>query len=70
MSNAKKCDRCGVFYEIKEPNKLQELAQALTFNMSFACIAPTIHRDLCQDCEKSFEDWWFRRVDNEQREAD
>ena len=68
MANAKKCDRCGVLYEIKEIGAGAELARSLAEGFIRGGIAPITNRDLCQNCEKSFKEWWFRRTDNEQRE--
>lgn len=56
MANAKKCERCGRLYEEKELGSLVELAKSLMeFNSKFT---PTVRCDLCDECKRSFDEWW------------
>lgn len=66
MAFARKCDRCGKLYELKEivgiEAALARLSVALggKYNM---VITKKIHvvtseLDLCTDCTKSFKQWW------------
>lgn len=69
MADAKKCDRCGGYYEEREPNALDGLADAL--NSIIESIGNTPEKinpdrishsfDLCSACEKSFKKWWKER---------
>lgn len=57
---AKKCDRCGAFYEEIEPNAIEALGNSLrelVKGISKAPI-PILHNDLCGECRKSFDEWW------------
>ena len=57
---AKKCDRCGSFYEEIEPNAIEILGKTLlefTQNQR-KTPAPILHNDLCKRCSKSFSKWW------------
>lgn len=64
MANAKKCDRCGAFYEISElDNALNNLGKALqgfcngTSTKNFVDRFDS-HFDVCDICLKSFGQWW------------
>ena len=62
MADAKRCDRCGAYYEERERNAVEEFAAALReFSKDTAkynlCKAMTSHVDLCVECEKSLEEW-------------
>lgn len=63
--NAKKCDRCGKFYTIKEPNAIEaikalgtsfaELSTPERTNKAISALNTAI--DLCENCEKEFKKW-------------
>ena len=61
--NAKKCDRCGQFYEEREISSLQKVANAL----SNFCVPkkplPIFSNDLCKGCEISLKRWWKGATD-------
>ena len=61
---AKKCDRCGAFYEEKEPNAIQELANSLSEFARYKKATPRMYNDLCKECEKSFYKWWGEGSDD------
>ena len=69
MANAKKCDRCGRYYEEREANALEELGKILSEISIPRKPQPIFRNDLCTVCEKSLNRWW-KETDNEQREAD
>ena len=62
MANAKKCDRCGAYYQEVEPNVFGALAAALRpitmQERERKCIS-TIETflDLCPSCSKSLKSW-------------
>ena len=66
MADAKKCDRCGGYYEEREPNTLDGFADVLNSMIEYICNAPgktnpdrIAHSfDLCPECNKSFKKWW------------
>ncbi len=47
MSNAKKCDRCGAFYEPHVPTIIIKKATGISFYTM----------DLCPVCQDSIESW-------------
>ena len=49
MSDAKKCDRCGAFYEPQYPRIIVKKATGLT----------TKTMDLCIVCQDSLESWLY-----------
>jgi hypothetical protein len=57
--DAKKCDRCGSFYEIRNTTIIEDLAEA--FNVTTH--AEDLHKimemcvDLCPDCSKQLLKW-------------
>ena len=62
MADAKKCDRCGRYYQEVEPTALDSLAQA----MSPLLVPGHVYAkrsiiekflDLCPSCSKSLEKW-------------
>lgn len=60
MANAKKCDRCGVFYEsynVKEHDKNTNGFMALNIDLRGGY---SFHKaqDLCPACNKSLHDWF------------
>lgn len=66
MANAKKCDRCGAYYDLDpiEANPLARLAEiskrcAAAHSRDLedlaVCIKGTV--DLCPDCSKSLRRW-------------
>lgn len=57
---AKKCDRCGAFYEEREPNALETLADSLKgmLQATKPTPMPRLNNDLCRECRKSFDKWW------------
>lgn len=61
--NAKKCDRCGVFYEEVEPDVFDRMAQALTKLAKSVSQIKAEDRlnevaDFCPYCQKSFAKWF------------
>jgi len=57
MSDAKKCDRCGTFYE--EPFKRREYK--LHWNKNFDSTTPSTDFtpvDLCTDCHGKLMEWY------------
>lgn len=60
MANAKKCDRCGRFYEEKEKTSAELLGDA--FADMIAGLAgytkPNIKNDLCARCHETLIRWW------------
>ena len=67
--NAKKCDRCGAYYELKEAGLHDPIAEAMrriTSNLSCGPAAGALELltekvDLCPSCEKSLRAWWRRK---------
>ena len=59
MANAKKCDRCGEYYQEREMNAIESLVN------SFSPITATTSKtdvieeliDLCPKCSKSLRKW-------------
>lgn len=61
MSDAKKCDRCGAFYEPHIPTIIIKKATGLTMRMI----------DLCPVCQDSIESWLYikpKEAENEPEE--
>lgn len=56
MSNAKKCDRCGAFYEEKHQMFFVIENNGITIKM----------KDLCDKCEKELIDWVEKNDRDEQ----
>jgi predicted HNH restriction endonuclease len=61
MAEAKKCDRCGSFYEERDPNFIESLAYQIR-----SIASPRKHGviysitsliDLCPNCSKSLKNW-------------
>ena len=58
MASAKKCDRCGKFFE----GRFDTCIELTTYdnmnrNVEFDCgLLPDL--DLCPDCVESFKHWW------------
>lgn len=62
MAEAKKCDRCGEFYQERERNALDNLADALrSFTTTRTALSniSVIEKflDLCPGCSKSLRKW-------------
>ena len=62
MANAKKCDRCGKYYEEREMNAFEAVAKsiekAFTPQTEIKCImAIEGLLDLCPACSKSLKEW-------------
>ena len=62
MAEAKKCDRCGVFYEERQLTAMESLAESLkAICMTQAErkleMAIGISLDLCPCCSKSLKKW-------------
>ena len=76
--NAKKCDRCGEFYDIYKGIKFEEKTSQDTFNRLVICedklIAGCASKgfDLCPACMKSLILWikrdYRREVNNKEKE--
>lgn len=74
MAFAKKCDRCGAYYETgaktELENALERIARAATVLHSGAttaikvCEALEEKIDLCPSCEKSFKKWFTAKEED------
>lgn len=61
MANAKKCDRCGAYYQEVEPNLIDTLVSKIGFlakpreytthTLIESCV------DLCPKCSRSLKNW-------------
>lgn len=63
MADAKKCDRCGSLYEIKETNFIEDMAESakrLMIYDSFRDVCDKFESDfdVCPKCMQSFKTWW------------
>lgn len=58
MANAKKCDRCGKFFESRYDTGIDITTyDENSRNVEFDCgLLPNL--DLCPDCVESFKHWW------------
>ena len=59
MANAKKCDRCGAYYQEVEATAIEALAKSMT--SIFEAKIPKIIEmavDLCPSCCTSLKRWW------------
>lgn len=56
--NARKCDRCGKFFEIKPSGKFDG-GKIILFDLVdyWSHETAKITRDLCEDCKNDFERW-------------
>ena len=61
MANAKKCDRCGRYYEERMATAIENLAEGITKLVSFPqpAIIEVIEQfvDLCPECSDSLKRW-------------
>lgn len=69
MAEAKKCDRCGRLYEIKESNVFLDLAENVTRLLVYdsvrdACDKFDSNFDVCDECFHSFKTWWKEEKNN------
>ena len=67
MGKAKKCDRCGAFYQEIKPQGIAETLEA-ALGMMLQKRAPEEILiksvvDLCTKCENELHDWWTRTGD-------
>lgn len=68
MANAKKCDRCGNYYQESEPNAFESLSNYFSGMVSQSEV---LHRiaviekclDLCPACSKSLKRWMKLKED-------
>lgn len=73
MSDAKKCDRCGSYYELKYYNALeqaaQEISDVLDLTPGRAKVAKKIleNVDLCSKCTESLKKW-IKNTETEEAE--
>jgi hypothetical protein len=62
MAQAKKCDRCGAFYEVESMSAIEEATKSIL--MVFESPQKEFIRkigtllDLCSDCEKELTEWF------------
>lgn len=57
MSNAKKCDRCGKYYDVDVTYPVVDLINDTTKQIT--TIGNGLYDcDLCQNCLDEFEMWW------------
>ena len=69
MAIAKKCDRCGVLYEISQPNALSEALKNMC-DAIHKIITPGVNEkfqdwknekfDFCPECSHSLKTWFFK----------
>ena len=62
MANAKKCDRCGVYYQEVDQSCMEELASvfamiATPYNIQKQISVIEKALDLCPSCSKSLKRW-------------
>lgn len=66
MANAKKCDRCGNFYQEVEPNTIDQVANAISNLVASIATHAYVEKqirvienflDLCPSCSKSLKRW-------------
>ena len=66
MADAKKCDRCGNFYQEVEPNAFEELGKAISDMVAYIARPANVKKqivviegflDLCPSCSKSLKRW-------------
>lgn len=57
---AKKCDRCGKFYESYDMIDNSEMNEVYIYCISKVCVRESISKDidLCQECMSSFIKWY------------
>lgn len=57
--DAKKCDRCGSYYEEIEPNIIQELSSCFTVLSNAEIVRRKIENevDLCPKCSGELKKW-------------
>ena len=71
MANAKKCDRCGILYEIKyDENRPSYNGQkvhmfSLITTNPKGLISGEYNYDLCPDCACALMSWFYFRQDDE-----
>lgn len=63
MAEAKKCDRCGRLYEIRENNIVLDVAKSIERLCVFDPIRDNCEKfdsrfDVCNECLHSFKTWW------------
>jgi hypothetical protein len=71
MANAKKCDRCGEFYQAVEQNVVEQLAYNIGFlarpknDTTMMLIEQCV--DLCPECSRSLKNWLsMKKCDTEE----
>lgn len=62
MADAKKCDRCGAYYQEVEPTALETLANSMTAIFEPKSVLQMIAviekcLDLCPSCSQSLKGW-------------
>lgn len=66
MADAKKCDRCGNFYQRVELNAIEELGKAMSDMVAYIATPVNVTKqicaiesclDLCPSCSKSLKRW-------------
>lgn len=67
MANAKKCDRCGTFYEPRKKNS--ETLSVSKHKMTWGVIEEVKHSDLCFTCQLSLLEWFKVGSENLEEEA-
>lgn len=57
---AKKCDRCGKFYESYDMIDNSEMNEVYIISINKVCIRESISKDidLCRECMNSFIKWY------------
>lgn len=68
--NAKKCDRCGKFYEFYKIESQGEYIKGTAgiikiSRTQFGCKNEVADYDLCRDCAESFQSWFEEGRQNE-----
>lgn len=70
MANAKKCDRCGKYYQEFEPNAFDSLANVIRSRVTPDGVRKQIYAiekllDLCPSCLRSLRKWVGTKEDEE-----
>lgn len=64
MSRARKCDRCGKFFEYSSGDTEVdlEISDGRKRIVRFYCGTGYLDLDLCPDCVESFKHWWVNET--------
>lgn len=65
MAKARKCDRCGKFYDIYTINGLQDDLAKISTITTGNLNSNNISRDLCPECMNEFIEWYKKGQEQE-----